>query len=122
MSWWNQPDGRGCDVTEKATALLEFMLGATVTARYPDVAPVEIVMLIEVSLHELIVIAASFRSTALLPCVDPKPLPVIVTLLPTDPVVVDTPVMTGGVVAEEVTDTLSNVAVYVLVVLPLLTP
>jgi hypothetical protein len=111
MSWSNHPDGSGCEVTVKTTGLLQFMLGAMATVRYPEFAPVEIVMLIEVSLQELMVIAASLRSTALLPCVAPNPLPLIVTLLPTDPVVVESPVMTGGVVVDVVTDTLSNVAV-----------
>jgi hypothetical protein len=51
----------------KATALLLFMLGATETANGPVVAPVGIVMLIELLLHELTVTAAAFSTTKLLP-------------------------------------------------------
>ena len=56
-----------------------FMVGATETAKGPEVAPVAIVMVIDVSLQELIVIGAPFSSTTLLPCVAPNPLPLITT-------------------------------------------
>jgi len=75
MSRSSHPGGRGCEVTVKTTGLLSFMLGATDTTKYPDVAPTGTVVVIEVSLHELIVMGAEFNITALLPCVAPKPDP-----------------------------------------------
>jgi hypothetical protein len=72
---------------------------------------VGIVTVIEVPLHELIVIGASFNNTTLPFCVAPKPVPVMTTGLPTGPVVADTDVITGAGEAVELTDTLSNVAV-----------
>jgi hypothetical protein len=102
--------------------LLSFMLGATDTTKYPELAPVGIVIVIEVALHEFTVATVPLNKTVLLPCVDPNPVPVMVTWLPTEPVVADTPEMTGAEAEEELRDTLSNVAVYVLLVLPLLTP
>jgi len=68
-------------------------------------------MLIDVPLQVLIVTAAPFSRTALLPCKAPKPEPEITTWLPMDPVVAETAVMTGAGAAAELTDTLSNVAV-----------
>src|SRR5579864_445877 len=94
-----------------ATALLSFMLGATDTTNGPEVAPVGIVMLILVAVHEFTVIEVLFSSTALLPCVLPKPVPVIVTWLPIDPVVAEVLLMTGAGTAAELTETLSNAAV-----------
>jgi hypothetical protein len=55
--------------------LLLFMVGATETAKGPEVAPDAIVRVIDVSLQELIVIGAPFSRTTLLPCVAPNPLP-----------------------------------------------
>jgi len=87
------------------------MLGATDTTKYPDVAPAGIVVVIEVSLQESIVMGAEFNITALLPCVAPKPEPVIITWVPGAPVVADTAVITGPGADVALTDTLSNVAV-----------
>jgi hypothetical protein len=98
------------------------MLGATHTAIGPDVAPTGIVILIEAALQELIVTGLLFSATTLDPCVAPKFAPVITTELPTDPVVADTPVITGAGTAVELTDTLSSVAVASAVALPLVTP
>jgi hypothetical protein len=95
------------------------MLGAIETSSGPDVAPVGIVNVIDVALQELVVTAVPFSNTALPPCVAPKLAPVIVTWLPTDPVVAETLVITGAGAAVELTDTLSNVAVS-RVLLPLL--
>jgi hypothetical protein len=49
------------------TELLSFMLGATETIRYPDVAPVGIVIVIAALLQELIVTGTAFNSTTLSP-------------------------------------------------------
>jgi hypothetical protein len=97
------------------------MLGATDTTRSPDVAPVGIVTVIDVPLQELIVSAEPLSSTTLLPCEAPNPVPEITTWLPTEPVVAETLVIKGAGLAVVLTDTLSNVSVYVFVVLPLLT-
>jgi hypothetical protein len=43
------------------------MLGATETAKGPEVAPAGIVVVIDVALHELMVIGVPFNITALLP-------------------------------------------------------
>ena len=61
------------------TRLLLFMLGATETAKGPEVAPDGIVMVMDVSLQELIVTNAPFSITTLLPCDAPNPVPVITT-------------------------------------------
>jgi len=87
------------------------MFGATVTSNGPEVAPTGIVMLIDVPLQLLMVNAPPFSSTTLPPCVAPKPVPEITTWLPIDPVVAETPVMTGAGAAAVLTDTPSNVAV-----------
>jgi hypothetical protein len=79
-------------------------------------------MLIDVVLQELIVTSASFKRTTPLPCDAPKFEPLITTWLPTDAVVAETPVITGAGLAVELTDTLSNVPVNKLLVLPLLIP
>jgi hypothetical protein len=63
----------------KITGLLSFMLGATDTAKGPEVAPEGIVMVIDVALQELIVTSALFRITTLLPCALPNPVPEITT-------------------------------------------
>src|SRR5882757_11118452 len=111
MSWFSHGAGNGCAVTSKVIGLLSFMLGWTETSSKPDDAPVGIVMLIEASLHELMVTAAPSKYTTLLPCVAPNPEPAIVTWLPIGPVVAETLVMTGAGVVIEPTETLSNVAV-----------
>jgi hypothetical protein len=66
-------------LTVKITALLSFMLGATDTTNGPEVAPVGIVMVIDVALQAFIVTSAPFSSTTLLPCEAPNPTPVITT-------------------------------------------
>jgi hypothetical protein len=61
------------------TGLLVFMLGATDTAKGPEVAPVGIVMVMDVALQELIVTAPLFSVTMLLPWDAPNPVPEITT-------------------------------------------
>ena len=87
------------------------MLGATETSNGPDVAPGGMVIVMDVALQLLMVTGAPFSSTALPPCVAPKPEPVSTTWLPIEPVVADTAVITGAGAAPELSDTLSNVAV-----------
>jgi hypothetical protein len=77
----------------------------------PDVAPVGIVIAMDVALHELIVIGTAFTTTKLEPWEDPKFVPVIVTVPPTEPVVAETLVITGAGLAVELTETLSKVLV-----------
>jgi hypothetical protein len=55
------------------------MVGATETTSGPDVAPVGIVMVTDVALHELTGTEIPLRITTLLPCGLPKPVPVITT-------------------------------------------
>jgi len=98
------------------------MFGATETSNGPEVAPGGMVIVIDVALQRLIVTAAPFSRTALLPCVPPKPVPEITTWLPIEPVVAETAVITGAGAAAEFTDTLSNVAVATEDVVRLLTP
>src|SRR6266704_833339 len=59
ISLSSHPAGRGCEVTVNTTGLLLFMPGLTETAKYPEIAPSVIVIVIDVSLHEFTVIAAS---------------------------------------------------------------
>jgi len=98
------------------------MLGATDTNNGPEVAPDEIVMMIEVLLQELTVTGTLLSVTKLPFWEAPKFDPLMTTWLPTDPVVAETLVMTGAGLAAELTDTLSNVAVARAEVLPLVTP
>src|SRR5690349_4006521 len=102
--------------------LLLFMLGATETARGPDVAPDGIVTTIEVSLQELIVIGLLLSITALPPADAPNPEPVMITWPPIDPVSAETLVITGPGAEAKFTDTLSKTAVARVVLLSLLTP
>ena len=95
----------------KTTGLLSFMPGATDTTNSPEVAPAGIVVLMDVAPHELTVACVPFSSTMLLPCVAPKPVPVITTWLPINPVVAETLVITGAGTAAVLTETLSKVAV-----------
>src|SRR5262245_49626455 len=103
------------------TILLSIRLGATATSSGPEAAPAGIVITIEVSLQELRVTGLPLSVTALPLAELPNPEPVIVTWLPTDPVVAETPVITGAGAAAELIDTLSNVAVAKAEVLPLVT-
>jgi hypothetical protein len=93
-----------------------------VTTIQPDVAPVGIVMLIEVLLQEFTVTGTAFSVTKLGPRVAPKLSPVMVTWLPIGPVVTESPVIAGAGLALELTETLSNVAEFELFVFVLLTP
>jgi hypothetical protein len=120
MSWSSHPDGSRAEVTVNSTGLLSIILGAPETTSDPEVAPLGIVMLIDVVLQELIVTGVSFKRTTLLPCEVPKFEPLTTTWLPAETVVADTPVITGAGLAVELTDTLSNVPVNKLLVLPLL--
>ena len=95
----------------KLTGLLAFMVGATRTARGPDVAPVGIVAVTDVTLQAVTGATTPFSITALLPCVAPNPDPEMTTELPTGPPVVDSAVMAGVGALGVLTDTLSNVAV-----------
>jgi len=87
------------------------MLGATETTKYPEVAPVGIVVTMDVLPHELIVTGVLFKVTTLLPLEAPKPEPEMTTWLPTEPVVAETPVMRGAGLEEVLTETESNVSV-----------
>jgi hypothetical protein len=80
------------------------MLGATDTTSGPDVAPVGMLIDMDVLLHVLTVTAAPFRSTRLLPWDWPKPFPVTVTWVPTGPVVADSVVIVGAGVVGVLTD------------------
>src|ERR1700738_4285773 len=75
----NHPLGNGCEVTVNVIGLLLFMLGATETSKGPDVAPPGIVIVMEVSFHELTVAIPPFSRTTLLPCEAPNPEPEITT-------------------------------------------
>jgi hypothetical protein len=84
----------GADTTVNDDPLLATPL--TVTTTLPVVAPVGTVATIEVALQLPIVVAAvPLNFTVLVPCVDPKFVPVIVTDAPTAPVVGDKLVMLG---------------------------
>src|SRR5437879_13705744 len=87
------------------------MLGATRTARGPELVPAGIVIVTEVALQELIATGLPFKSTWLLLCEAPNPEPEITTAVPTDPVVAETALITGAGAAAVLMDTLSNVAV-----------
>jgi hypothetical protein len=61
------------------TGLLSFMLGAAETTKGPVVAPVGMVMFIDVLLQVLLLTGAPFSSTSLPPCEAPNPVPDITT-------------------------------------------
>ena len=105
----------------KVTGLLLFMLGATDTAKGPEVAPDGTVMVMDVVLQELMVTSPPFSVTMLLPWDPPNPVPEITTGLPIGPVVAEALVMTGAGAEAELTDTLSKVAVASAELLPLFT-
>src|SRR5579863_5535449 len=119
MSWSSQADGSGVVVTVNSTGLLQFIVGATITTRSPLTAPLGILIDIDPVLQLFTVTGVPCSSTRLFPCELPKFCPVIVTWLPTDPVVADTPVITGAGAAVVFSDTLSNVPVYSVVALML---
>lgn len=68
----------------------------TVTITFPVVASTGTVAVILVALQLLGVAVVPLNVTVLLPCVDPKLSPVIVTLVLTGPEVGDRVLMTGG--------------------------
>ena len=117
MSCSNQ----GLGNTVKITGLLAFMLGAINTTRGPLVAPVGIVMVMDLALQDLIVTTLWFSNTTLLPCKSPYPAPPITIWLPITPFVAETLLITGAGAEAELTETLSKVAVARAVVLPLVT-
>lgn len=78
-SWSSHGLGRGCDVTVNSMGLLSIIVGASTTAKTPEVAPVGIVMAIELFVPEVTVTADPFRRTELLPCDTPNPVPEMVT-------------------------------------------
>ena len=74
----------GAGTTVNKTPLLALPL--TVTTTFPVVAPVGTIAPIELALQLVIVVAVvPLNFTVLEPCVDPKPLPEIVTDAPTAP-------------------------------------
>jgi hypothetical protein len=87
------------------------MVGATETAKGPEVAPDGMVIVMDVAPQELIVAKLPFSVTMLLPWDAPKPVPEITTWLPIAPAVGETLVITGAGAAVELTDTLSKVVV-----------
>jgi hypothetical protein len=87
--------------TVNATPLLFTPLAFTTTL--PVVAPVGTVTLIDVALQLVIVAGVPLNLTVLVPWVEPKPVPVIVTAAPTAPEVGDKLVMLGA--ATTVNDT-----------------
>jgi hypothetical protein len=70
----------------------------TVTMTFPVVTPAGTLTMMEVVLQLPIIGAVPLNVTVLVPCVDPKLVPVIVTDAPTAPDVGDTLVMVGGTV------------------------
>jgi hypothetical protein len=82
-----------CGVTVKLTPLLA--TPDTVTTTFPVVAPLGTVVAMLVELQLVAVAVVPLNLTVLVPCVDPKFLPVIVTEVPTGPEVTDKLVMLG---------------------------
>ena len=78
----------------------------TVTTTFPVAAPVGTTATIELVLQLVIVVAVvPLNLTVLVPCVEPKPLPAIVTELPIAPVEGVRLVMLGAAKAEIAVDT-----------------
>jgi len=98
-------------VTVNVTGLLSSMPGPTETTKGPEVAPVGIVMVIDVGLQALTVTREPLSVTMLLPCDAPNPDPEIMAWLPAIPVLGETLVMTGAGFPDELIETLSKVAV-----------
>jgi hypothetical protein len=82
--------------TVKATPLLDPPF--TVTTTLPVVAAAGTVTAIDVDFQLVGVAATPLNITVLAPCDPPKPVPVIVTAVPTTPEVADSPVITGSAV------------------------
>ena len=97
------------------------MPGAMETTKGPIVAAVGTVVVIDVALQALTVAALSLNRTTPLPAEAPKPVPVIVTWPPTEPVVAETLVIAGAGLADVVIKRLSMTPLYKAPVLPLLT-
>jgi len=87
------------------------MVGATRTARGPDVAPVGIVAVTDVALQAVTGATTPLTITVPVLCVAPNPDPEMTTDVPTGPAVVDSELMAGAGALGVLTDTLSNVAV-----------
>jgi hypothetical protein len=83
----------GVEPTVKFTPLLA--TPPTVTTTLPVVAPVGTEVEMLVALQVVTVAAVPLNLTVLVPCEDPKFVPVIVTAVPTGPEVVDRLVMVG---------------------------
>jgi hypothetical protein len=81
----------GVDDTVKFTPLVA--TPPTVTSTLPVVAPVGTDVAMLVALQDVTVAAVPLNVTVLVPCEDPKFVPVIVTGVPTGPDVVDSLVM-----------------------------
>jgi hypothetical protein len=92
--------------TAKNTELLPILPTTTVTE--PLVAPVGTKAAMLVSLQVVIEVArVPLKKTALLPCAVPKPVPLMVTVLPTAPEAGDMPVMLGTPVTVKLTPLLA---------------
>src|SRR5205823_14632236 len=70
----------------------------TVTTTFPDVVPIGAGATIEVALQLVGVATVPLNLTVLVPCVEPKVVPEIVTAVPTAPVVGDKPLICGRTV------------------------
>jgi hypothetical protein len=81
---------------ETTVKLLPLLLLETFTTTFPVVAPVGTVAIMVVEVHAVAVAVVPLNLTVLVPCVDPKLVPVIVTVAPTAPVVGDRLVIVGG--------------------------
>jgi hypothetical protein len=93
------------DVTPKAKPLLA--IPPTVTITFPVVAPIGTGVVILVALHAVGVAVVPLNLTVLVPWVDPKFVPVIVTLDPTGPLVGLREEMDGNVPTVKVTPLLA---------------
>ena len=71
------------ELTVKGEPLLE--TPPTFTTTFPEVAPVGTVVAMLVALQVVIVAAVPLKVTELVPCVEPKFVPVMVTAAPTSP-------------------------------------
>jgi hypothetical protein len=96
----------GADETVKVTPLLATVF--TVTTTLPEVAPLGTGATIEVVLQLVGVAAVPLKVTVLVPWVEPKFVPVIVTEVPTGPEVGERLVMLGGPETVKVTPLLAT--------------